>query len=307
MQLARVLLVGVGFAAACSGNRGATTLDNKAASARAASLAASDPLAFLPVDSEVVVGVDFRQITQSALWTRFGGDLMKRAGGGLQEFKAKCGYDPIASMRNAAFSIKMEADKPSGVFVVRGIDRDKTMACIPQSFPDRPAKVDGAFVTFPPEDGIATVLTFVDASTAVAVIGPQASRVQLEAAIAAGAPLRKSPAFGALWSHADAKQTVWVVVNGKLLAVLAALGAPPKALVANVSLANGLTLAGRLQFASPDQATQVATAMQSQATAAQAFVEKIDISAAGNDVSLGVRMTMPQLEGLFGMLSPFGP
>lgn len=303
MQLARVLLV-TGLLAACGGNRGAATLDNKAASARNASLAANEPLAFLPADSELVVGIDFQQVKQSPLWSRYSAEIPKFTGSALTDFKTKCGYDPIATLRGVSLGFKNISETPAGVLVVRGLDRDKTMACFPQIFaskaPAKQIKIDGAFITLPPEGGTSAVLTFVDASTMVFLMSPTASRAELEAALAAEAPLRKSAAFGALWTRVDAKQPVWGLVHGKALASLSSLGATPTALTGTINFASGVALNGRLQFASADQATQVATALQGQAGMAKAFVEKLDVAAAGNDVTFAVSMTTQQVDALAG-------
>src|SRR5262245_24044568 len=57
---------------------------------------AADDLSLLPVDSEAVMGLNFSQLQQSALWKKFvepqmmKGDFPQK----MAQFKDKCGFDP---------------------------------------------------------------------------------------------------------------------------------------------------------------------------------------------------------------------
>ena len=315
MQLARVTVVVVGLAAlgACfrsggGGGGGGTGLQNKAAEAHYAA-SATDALAFLPVDSEIVLGLDVQQVVGSPLWKRFEDRLLASVGKELQEFKAACGYDPLATLRTLTMGARItSAESPEGVFVVRGLDRDKTLACLPRAFAKDGVRIssDGGVITLPARGtgDFPKVMAFVDASTAVFATGAQATRAQLEAALASGAPLRKSRAFAELWSGLDPKQTMWVVMNGSSKAFdgFAQLGARPKAIIGSLSLANGLSASGRVRFASPDQATQYAAMVQAQLGMVRPMVEEIEVAADGADLTLRLAMTVPQLESLFAML-----
>ncbi|HWU87916.1 MAG TPA: hypothetical protein VN253_11605 [Kofleriaceae bacterium] len=314
MQLARVTVLALGLAAsgACfhgGGGGGRTGLENTAEKARYAASAA-DALAFLPADSEFVLGLDMRQVVASPLWKQFEQRLMQRVGKPLQEFKAACGYDPILTLRTMTIGVKVvRGDDPEGVFVVRGPDRDKTLGCMrsPVFAKDgRTITVDRGVVTIPGKGAgdSPTVMTFVDASTAVFMTGPQATRAQLEAALASGAPLRKSRAFSELWSGVDPKQTLWIVVNGssKMFDPLASLAARPKSVVGSLSLANGLSASGRVRFDSADQATQYASMLQGQLGMAKPMVEEVDVAADGPDLTLRLAMTVSQIESIVAMM-----
>jgi hypothetical protein len=315
-HLARITVVATGLAAlgACfgssssGGSGGGTGIQNKATQASYAA-AASDALAFLPADSEIVLGLDMQQVLGSPLWKRYGDGLMASIGKELSEFKAACGYDPFATMRTMAMGVKVGAgDNPEGVFVVHGLDRDKTMACIPRmpSKGGRTPQIEGGVVVVPGKgaDDYPMALTFVDASTAVFAMGPQMSRATLEAQLAAGAPLRKSRAFSELWSGIDSKQTMWVVMNGssKAFDALASMGARPKSVIGSLSLANGLSATGRLRFDSPDQATQLAGMVQGQLGMVKTMVEEVEVAADGPDLTLKLGMSVQQIEQMVGML-----
>ena len=46
-------------------------------------IAGADDLSLLPADSEIVMGLNFAQLQQSALWKQFAPKLMEKAAGGL--------------------------------------------------------------------------------------------------------------------------------------------------------------------------------------------------------------------------------
>ena len=63
-------------------------------------VAAGDDLSLLPADSEMVMGLNFAQLQQSALWKQFAPKLMEKAAGGIAEFKAACGFDPMEAIKS---------------------------------------------------------------------------------------------------------------------------------------------------------------------------------------------------------------
>src|SRR5262249_55965810 len=93
-----------------------------------------DDLALLPVDSEVVMGLNFGQIRQSGLWKQFvepklmTGETQRK----LDEFKAKCpGFDPMASFTSMSIGIKnASATAPSIALVMHGVDKAKALECV---------------------------------------------------------------------------------------------------------------------------------------------------------------------------------
>ncbi len=286
-------------------------LENRTAEAHTA--ASNDPLAFLPVDAEVVFGLDARQLFASPLWKHFEPRVMPRIARGAQDFQAACGYDPFATVRSVTLGLKVSdsIDGIEGVVVARGLDRDRTMACVDRALSRRgKITIEGRFVTVPGDgDAPPMVMAFADAATLVLAT----SRAKLDAALSSGAPLRRSRAFSELWALVDAKQAVWALVNGSARAfdILATTGRRPRAIVGSVALDDGLSLSGRLRLGTADEATQLASLARSQLGPAGSMVERIEIGAEGADVTLRVEMTMGQVDALarmmFGMWgSPLG-
>lgn len=286
-----------------SGGSSGGAIENRTEALRIAP-ASGDVLAFLPLDADAVIGLDARQALASPLWKHFQDRLLGPVAKHLQEFRAACGYDPFAVVRSVTIAVKVSPNE--AVLVVRGAPREKTMACIHRAIPSRrgPVTVERGVVTIPgDEPGEPPVaLAFADADTLVIAT----SRGKLDAALASGAPLRRSRAFAELWQLVDARQALWAVVNGSSSAFqsLSALGVRPRALLGSVHLADGLSLAGRMRLGTPDEATQLASLAQGQLGAVQAMVDKIELAADGADVTLRVDMTTAQVDSLARLVLP---
>jgi hypothetical protein len=305
MQHARpVLVAALGSIAlgACFRDRApGGTLENRPGGPR--ELAASgDPLAFLPIDSEILIGVDARQVLASAVWKQLEPQIMPMLAEGMREFQARCGYDPLETLHSVTVGLK-DGETLDGVFVMRGPDRERTMKCLAGELPKGVRlTIDRGVITIP-SDGPgdpAVVMTFAGARTLVAAT----SREKLDAALAGGAPLRSSRAFAELWGLVDSRQAAWAVVNGASSAFddLTALGIRPRALFGSIGLASGLSLTGRVRLASPDEATQLAALGQGQLGMFKAMADRVDLGTTGADVTVRVDMTAAQVDSLSRLL-----
>lgn len=262
---------------------------------------ASDPLAFLPIDSDLVFGLDARQIVRSALWRYLEPQLEHRLGGGLAELRQACGFDLLAALRGVAVGVR-QGPPADGVIVLRGLPRDQTMACLARGVAGRgPARIEGKVAIVPGTSSDEPPIAVAFAGAGALVIA--GSRERLDAALAAGAPLRRSRAFSELWSLVGARRAAWFVANGSMRSLdrMSALGVRPRALFGSISLASGLSLISQLRVGSPDEAAQLAPVAQAQAGALQGMVDKLVISAEGSDVTLRLEMTEAQLESLAGL------
>jgi len=270
-----------------------------AADARAA--AENDPLAFLPLESDVVIGLDARQILGSGLWRYLEPRLMQRFGGGLAELRQACGYDLLAALRSVTVGVRL-GSSTEGVIVLRGLPRDRTTACLARGVAGRgPARIEGGVITVPGASPDEPPASMAFAGAATLVLG--STRAALAAALSAGAPLRRSPAFFELWSRVDARRAAWLVANGNssVFDRLSALGVRPRALLGSISLASGLALTGRLRLGSPDEAAQLSSLAQAQSGALQGMAGRLEIGAEGSDVTVQVELSEAQLETLAGL------
>ena len=103
--LVAVVAIGLG-GAACKKNDDAkpgdkTATGDKATGDKAGGGGVNDAnggdLSLLPVDSEMVIGLNIAQLQQSALWKQFSPKIMDKIAGNLADFKADCGFDPLDS------------------------------------------------------------------------------------------------------------------------------------------------------------------------------------------------------------------
>ncbi len=305
MQLARRVLLAATVPialGACYRDRGAgATLENRPDDARAEA-ASADELAFLPLDAELVFGLDARQLFASPLWRHFEPRLRSEIGGSLRELEAACGFDPFATMRGVTLGLK--ASEPiDGVIVVRGLDRDRTMGCIQRALSPRArVSIERGVVTVSgdgPKDP-PVLMTFAGRSTLVVAT----SRGRLDAALASGAPLRRSRAFLELWQLVDAKQAMWGIVNGTSSAfdALSSLGMRPRAILGSVGLAAGLSLTARVRLGTADEAAQLAQLAQTQVGMLKSMADRVDLGAEGADFTVRLDMTAAQLEAVAGLL-----
>ncbi len=274
---------------------------------RAHARIASDPLGFLPIDAEVVAHLDAQQLRRSDVWQRFEPMILAKVGPSLAQFQALCGFDPLVTVRRVSVGLKDVTGNPSGVIVVRGIERSALMGCIDRALAKQPAaRVDRGIVTVAGTTGEPpTVFGFVDASTLVLLVGRGASAGALRAAFGAGAPLRGSPAFTELHATLETRRPIWFVINGssKLFDQAAGFGLKPRAVFGSLELSSGLVVDMRMRLETADQAQQVATMAQGQLGAVQGFVSKLEVTAAEADVVVALGMSPEQLETMTGLLA----
>ena len=267
-----------------------------------------DPLGFLPVDSEVVLSIDAGLLRASALWGTIEPALSAKAGHALAQFRTQCGVDPLQSVRQIAMGFKGLGDAlgPSGVFVVRGLDRKAITACLDHlvGADPRVTVANGVVQVKSAPGQPPAALAFAGGSTLVMVIGPAASSEELSRVIRGGAPLRGSPAFLELVGRIATQRTAWFALNGnaRVFDQLSPLGIRPKAFIGSVDLANGLAAEARLRLDTEASAQNLAGLGQNQIAQARGLVDEIELSSEDADVVLRIGMTQEQLATIVRMV-----
>lgn len=310
LLVAAVLLSGACFRSSGGGGGGGDGVLSTSGPAQAepdfgATLA--DPLGFLPIDSELVLGLDAAQLRASALWQLLEPRILAQSNGSLELFQARCGFDLVPSIRGVTLGLRnVSADRPEGVIVVAGLDRTKLMACLEDAAKTSPGKVvvDGRVVIFHGDHGRGGAAQFVDGSTLVFAIGPAFDRDVFGATLRAGAPLRSSPAFMEMWGRINAGDALWMLINGnaKLLDKAAAMGFRPKAVFGSVSVARGLAANLRVRLDDPATATNLAAMAQGQLGMAASFFDQLEVAADDVDLVVTAAMTDQQVQSLASML-----
>ncbi|HEY5924453.1 MAG TPA: RNA polymerase sigma factor [Kofleriaceae bacterium] len=178
-------------------------------------------LALLPADSEAVIGVNFAQLRQSALWQRFVGAKLINTDG-VREFEALCGFNPLESLGSISLGVKGLADRDglSGVMIIHGFERAKAMSCFDSRGVDEVVKagtkvaVDGDVVLMTDSSNDHVAFTFIDDTTALVVIGPEAATKDgvLRIAAGTGGGLQSSTTFANALKVINTDDSLWVLL-----------------------------------------------------------------------------------------------
>jgi hypothetical protein len=275
-------------------------------------VAAGDDLALLPADSEMVLGLNFAQLQQSALWKQFAPKLMEKMEKGLNDFKTACGFDPMAAVKTVSMGLKgVGNDKPDGAIVVHGLDKAKSMACLDKAKVEAAKQgseitVDGDVFTVKDKSGETTAWTFVGSDVLLGSVGPSASKDTLLAMSKGGTGLKGSQTFLEMYGKVNTKDSLWLFVNGNapFMAKAAQAGVKPKAVFGSVNVTDGLTVDMRIRLGSADEAKSLVDMMKGQTSSPQVkqMFDKLDVTVDGSDAKIAVAMSNAKLQQLVGMV-----
>ena len=271
-----------------------------------------DDLSLLPADSEMVMGLNFAQLQQSALWKQFSPKLMEKMAGGLAEFKAACGFDPMEAVKTVSIGMKgIGGANTEGALVIHGPDKAKSTGCLDKAKAEAAKKgtditVDGNVFLIKDKGGQSTAWTFVNNDTLLGVIGPTASKDSVLAAAKGGSALKTSQTFVEMYSKINTKDSLWLLINGNapFMAKAAQAGVKPKAVFGSVNVTDGLTVDMRIRLGSPDEATQLVNMAKGQTDNPQVkqMFDKFDVTADANDCKFTVAMSNQKLQNLIKMV-----
>lgn len=281
----------------------------------------TDDLAKLPIDSEMVFGVNVQLIQASAIWKDFlapkvmSDDVKAK----LDEFKQKCGIDPLASVKTASIGLKDVADGKEGAIVVHGLEKAKVADCATKMKADKDAKVeitqDGDVTILKPKaGGVAVAFTFTSDTDAVIVIGSKANAAGVKSAVEGKGGLASSAAFVDMFNRLETEKALWTLVNGKnkMFKPLEMAGIKPSHVFGSLDTSAGLNLDLRFRLASADQATQSATMMKAQLGPAAGMLkmDKLDASSDGQDLKLNMVVSKanigPMMSAIKGLAGSMG-
>jgi hypothetical protein len=313
---------------AAKGNSGttadkSTTGTSSDKSATAVAVASGDDLALLPVDSEMVMGLNFAQLQQSALWKQFSPKLMDKAAPQLADFKAACGFDPLEAIKGISVGMKnIGGTTQEGAIVVHGPEKAKVMACLDKAKAEAAKKgsevtIDGDVFTVKDKAGQNFAFTFVNDSTLLGVIGPAASKDSVLAAAKGTSALKSSPAFVEMFSKVNTHDSLWMLMNGNSPAFksMSSFGVKPKAVFGSLNVTDGLTVDLRVRMEKPEDANSFVMLINSQISQPQvkAMFDKLGVLAEGVDARFSLAMSnqklqqlMAQFGGMMGMMGGAG-
>lgn len=327
MQIPRAWLACVLALAACGGKKSG---DKAAGSGSTTTVAADDneplggvkdgkiigrtgnDIAMLPLDADLIGGLNVQQLQLGGLWKEFVIPAIMKDPAKLEEFKTKCGFDPLATIKSVSFAAKnIDTSKfPDAVAVVHGITKAQGTACIAAMKTDKVAvTTDGDYVSFA-KDGKTIVLTWTNDNT-ILVEGPNGSKEDLAKLAKGDDTLRSSAQVVDMYGKLNAADSMWFLLKGsaKIVGQASAIGLAPVAVFGTVNAGNDLAADVRLRNADAASAQKAQQTLSALAQQAKNFVpvDKIEAVLDGNDVRVQASITGEHLKQAQAMLKGGGP
>jgi hypothetical protein len=249
---------------------------------------AADWLTYLPANADTAFRIDVSAIRQTKFWATYEPKVWQR----FDVWFDACGYNPLPKLVSIAGAILADDRR---VLVFRGIDRDKTLACLRGVKPaGKKVELIGSYVTITNEDGSVTSLTFVDRMTLV--LASKTTGDALAEIVNSGAPLRSSTALVALDNKIphDAVAAIFMPPTSKQLS--ATFGKKPLDAYGVFSLRDKLKIDFFMRFATADDAKSLADQIRPTLKSTQSFFETADVGAQDGTLHMAFTMTDKQLD-----------
>lgn len=274
---------------------------------------AADELAFLPSDADFVIGFDVAALRKSQLWQTFQPQfdaLMRKV---QDQFGSGCSNDLLKDIERGAAAMKVhDSTKFSGVYSMRVANAARALECHSAETKSKGGTVTldrGVMLTTTPKaPGIITASQAVGSSALVGQFDAGASHDTLAAVLAAGVPLRASPAFMKLYERREPGAVMWGMANGNasVFEQMAASGLRPRSIDGTIVATDRLVITVRMTMAGPAEAAQVASEVDKVKPMAGAYVERLDVRVDGATAQIQVAVTEAQIRSLIAMLGSFG-
>ncbi len=200
----------------CGGKTTTTTVGGTAPKA-----AAKQDLAYLPINSDVVVTIDAAAMRSSALYTRLAPKMMAQISGQLAEVKKRCGFDPMGQINGLTVGLRPTAtsdQKPVGVVLVHGLREADINKCFngltAEEQKELKMRKDGAVWALGEQD-MSVAFGFIAADTMLVVLDSEVAPIgaaEFAKAISNEGSVLSSPGFAAAWAATPAGQ-MRVLVN----------------------------------------------------------------------------------------------
>lgn len=270
--------------------------------------ASDDVLAYLPADSDMVLGLDATALRASALWQKFEGEIAASLGAKYTTMRDRCGIDPVRSLTQFSIGGRLgTSGKLEGVMVFRGVASQKALDCFAGEASKNATVTNEKGVLTLTDDNDKMVAMAVGPTTIVAQAGANVTPATLDAIVRSGVPLRTSPAFMTLFDRREPGASMWGMLNGNssLLGNMAQAGARPKSVDGTVTVRDKFIANMRVTYASPAEADQMLKTVQPFGQMMGGKLDKLDFSTSGAILRGEVVATDEQMKQIFGMLGGF--
>lgn len=281
-------------------------------------------LAMMPASTEMVMALDFTQLRTSAIWKTYEPKIMENIGSKLEEFKAVCGWDPMAKATGILAGLRGR-DAEDLTVLVRGFDKPSVTGCIQKAIEkgkaegkERKAIIDGDYVELQKEDGTGALrFAFVDDQTIlIKRAGGKEDMEGKDALMAAiGAKdkdgLMSSSTFSSLIDATDTSGTAWFVLNGNSSFIPSDIPMKFTAVFGSVKLGSGAEGALKVRLDDPKTAEGLVTMGKMQMDQMKdseygEYIKAVKLEAKGKDVVVAFKLEQAQLEKLANMAQSMG-
>ena len=278
---------------------------------------ANSDLSLLPADSDLVFGINFAQLRGSAIWQQYIAPKLATADE-LRTFETLCGFDPLTSLGSMSVGLRgvMGAADVTGVIVIHGFEKTKAMTCFDKhgvadaQQDGSKVDVDGDVVLLTDKDGGHTAFTFIDAKTALVVLGPEAATKQSVEHIAAGSDETETVFADALQS-VNTDDSVWMMISDRspVVAMVNLATAPYTSThfgtsYFSMNVTDTLAIDAGVRLGSPAAVTtfvdklQKAISTTPELAGLTRYFDQLDIFADGSDVIVSMAMGGAQVAEL---------
>ncbi|HEY5921373.1 MAG TPA: hypothetical protein VIV11_06870 [Kofleriaceae bacterium] len=264
-------------------------------------VALTDPLALVPADSDIVLRVDIAALRRSSFFAKYEQQMLELIAPAFVE----CGFNPLEEITTITVGIPMASQQ--GIFVIRGLDRDKTLACLKSSKVESRTKVtfDGDFVTLTNKSGAVNMVTFVEPTTMVMQGSKNPTKQTLTKALQMGAPLRGNAMVASIDKQlgSGAAMSVIFVPDSKWFKqAVAAQGIAARYAYATLHVSEGLRWNVSLVMDNAQAAAAFANQVRAQLEEQADAFEKRDVRVEGATVVLDLGMSAEQLESIIAIV-----
>lgn len=266
-----------------------------------------DPVALLPATSDVIIKIDAAALRESPLWMQYQQWVVDF----LAPSFAGCGYNPLADLDSVTAGIPMGDEL--GIFVFRGLDRDKTLHCLKSSKleTNTDAIFDGDVVKLVNKSGNVNLITFVDEKTMIMQGSKNPTRATLEAALAAGAPLRQNRAYLALEQNVPTGAALTFVMppGSRAVEKFAAekVGAPVRGMYGTIRVTDTVAVHGVITMQNAADATAIGEASRDNLAHLKPYVQRYDVHANGDEIVFDIEATEAQIRVIVDMVKALLP
>ena len=278
-------------------------------------------LAAMPKETELIVGLDFSQLRKSEVWKKYQPMLMEKIGKDLEEFKAKCGFDPMEKLTGFLMGAQMENEGLGNATIfVRGFEKGPATDCIKKAAAEKAAEgktatIDGDYIELMDGTEVKFRAMFIDDSTALIIKQGESfgDKAALTAAAAAkdGDGLTSSAAFVKLLDEVKTGSSLFMVMNGNAKVMQQSpLPFKIKAIFAWVNVGGGVDGESRIRMEDADAASAMVGfykmgVEEAKKTPAGKFISSVKVSSKGPDVVATFKFDQKQIDEMVEMAKSF--